>query len=157
MKKRLILPIAVLAALSAAPLPSPAAPVGATLTYGRITVNVCVDRTPECTKTSFSMLGSYVIAGKVYTGQIVGIADSFYSAELGKAVVPAFTLTGVSSKGSVFLDCAELVLPETQFLMSCSGHIGAGGFGYRTVLVKGKASQPAPGQTTITGNYRGVA
>jgi hypothetical protein len=157
MLKRAILPLALVAAIFTSPLSSGAAPLGATLTYGRITVHVCVDRTPECAKTSFSMVGTYVIAGKVYAGQIVGIADSSYSTELDRAIVAPFALTGVSSLGALFLECDGLVLPEPVFRMTCFGNVMNGGSGYRTVVVKGTVTDGPANDKQIQGNYRGVA
>jgi hypothetical protein len=160
MKKRLILPLALVAGLALVPLPSRAINVGATLTYGRIDINVCVQ---GCDLTTISMIGTYVVSGKVYVGQILGIAPTTYSEEHSIRFVAPFTLTGVSQINVINLACDGLVLPpETNFRMYCSGQIsgiGGGQFGYRTVLVKGTATDVALGGTTkrrIQGTYRGV-
>jgi hypothetical protein len=161
MKKRLILTLAIVAGLMIAPLPAQAAPVGATLTYGRIDINVCVQ---GCDLTTIAMVGTYVVSGKVYVGQILGVAQTTYSEDHAVRFVAPFTLTGVSQLNVIRLSCDGLVLPpETGFRIACAGQItgvGGGGFGYRTVVVKGTATDVNLGGTTkrrIQGNYRGVA
>lgn len=107
----------------------------------------------------FELTGTVVVAGRLYVGQIVGVAHDTTKFPDRVEIAP-FSLTGATPASSISLTCSGTVYDYEQFKLDCDGSVAGGPVGPRTVRFRGahfSRSTSGPLQGTIYSIYRGIA